>query len=121
MDHLQGKLTLTIGGRKRDLFFDYTFVALLNEAISEKELQALFDKQPFRIIPLLAYHALRAGEDVNELPDDFSERLASRWLMEVPAEKHSSILESYKHAMGFMTAVFTPMINSVAGSNRAKK
>lgn len=114
MEHLLGKLPLEIGGKKRILFFDYIFLALLSEFKSEEEFQKFVSENPYRFIPILTYYALMAGEEDNDLPDGFDERMVTKWLRGVTSDDQQTILKLYQHSMGFMSVVFAPAIQAAA-------
>ena len=102
MEHHNGCLPLTIGGKPRRLYFDYTFAGILFSIVPMEHFDTVLAQTPYRILPLVTYAALKAGDDVNELPDGFSEREASRWLMSVSPADSEQITALFRHSMGFI-------------------
>ena len=110
-----------MGGQKRTLFFDYTFADIKEGIMSEEAFMAMAAKSPFRVLPLVTYAALLSGEDVNELPEGFSERMASRWLMELTEEQNGLILKTYNAAMGFISNSFQAVLPPAKGAKQVLK
>ena len=123
MEHLQGALPLFIGGKARTLYFDYTFVSIM-QSLTGEGAEAI-QNNATRLIPLITMAALQAGDDENDLPENLTERQVSRWLIQLSAEDNGKILACYQHSMGFIAAVYNGMAKAtavVAGakSNRTK-
>ncbi len=64
------------------------------------------DVSPLRLPSLVVYAALMAGEDENELPENFSERIASRWLMGLTQAEVAKIIPAYEQSMGFIMEAY---------------
>lgn len=109
-EHKQGKLTVEIGGKSRTLFFDYVFLSLLFEQFPGKTIDDIFATSVHRAVPLITCFALLAGEEENDLPEGFNERKAAVWLRDIDTTVQAQIMDGYKHSMGFMTAVFAPLM-----------
>lgn len=120
MEHLTGQYTLNIGGKNRTLFFDYTFVSILQGLVPDGDFEGFINQNPMLMMTYLTYAGLLNGDDVNDLPEGFSIRVTSRWLFAVPAETQAAILEAYKTAMGFIEATFTAFAKTAVSVAEAK-
>ena len=67
-----------------------------------EDFDATLAKEPYRMLPLIVYAALKAGDDVNDLPDGFTERQAGRWLMGIEEGQSAVITDMFRHSMGFI-------------------
>lgn len=121
MEHLNGCLPLTIGGKPRKMYFDYTFAGILFDIVPFADFDKTLQTTPWRMLPLITYAALQAGDDENELPADFSEKLAGRWLMGLDQIESNKITEVFQLSMGFILASYQPAKVGPDGAKPAPK
>jgi hypothetical protein len=118
MESQQGALSLTLGGKAYKLYFDYTFVDILQNSGFDEALKT----GSMRLLPLVTLAAIKAGDDENDI-EGLTERQVSRWLSQLTAEENARIFQAYEHAMGFIGIVFSGAVkaaNAVANAKDTK-